>query len=155
MIQLLSEAPLNFSAITGPSAPYHFRICRRCHEIHGHLHSLCHLWLRRRRWKAVKVPRGLGTRFFLAQWVRSSFSIQPGPGDFQGRSSKQFEKMFSEKRQLHMKKTILRPFLTTRSNGTMQRHQNYRNCGHDSKLFFSVNWYYVVTVTWFWCFLCY
>ena len=114
----LSEVPLNFSAITDPSAPHHFRICRRCHLSSHDLASakltcsqlreaesqddlmlaLCQFMLDPR----TRLWFFLPSDFFLpSEW---DHHFQFNLDIFHGRSSKQFENMFSEKRQLHMKK---------------------------------------------------
>ena len=135
----LSEAPLNFSAITGPSAPYHFRICRRCHLttktcVEGHVMKF--IWAPSQPLprpvtvsKAVNVPSGLSMIHFGSPYQEIFFPVSEiiifnstwtwrfSKGDAANSARKCFQKS-----DRYENKTILRPtvyFLTTRSNGTI------------------------------------
>ena len=135
----LSEAPLNFSAITGPSAPYHFRICRRCHLttktcVEGQVMKF--IWAPSQPLprpvtvlKAVNVPSGLSMIHFGSPYQEIFFPVSEiiifnstwtwrfSKGDAANSARKCFQKS-----DRYENKTILRPtvyFLTTRSNGTI------------------------------------
>ena len=155
----LGEVPLNFTAITGPAAPHHFRICRRCHlsslDLANAKLTYCSqlreadsqddLMLALYQFMSDPQPYQVVKLFSPSECrqLRSSFSIQPGPGDFPRRPIQQAdrENVFRKAKAAYEKKAISQKaytFLTTWSSGTLRRHPrptHYSNCGHHSKLF--------------------
>ena len=104
----LAEVPLNFTAITGPSAPHHFRICRRCHLSSTDLANAKLTYCSQLREADSQDDLMLALYQFMSdpqpyqvvklfspsecRQLRSSFSIQPGPGDFPRRPISQTDR---------------------------------------------------------------